>query len=102
MGAIVDKKVREECLYQPGQWERGGWFHLGQMSSEQASTKPSGEAPMSNPSKEAQAATHSDDPTAGQGEIKDKRDSEHERLLQNQEQDKVEPPKEEGGEPPPT
>jgi len=101
MAAIVDRSVREECLYQPGQWEKGGWFHLGEMSSEQASTKPSGEVPMSIPSAEAQEAAQSDDPTAGQGESTDKRDEEHKRLLQNQEQDKVEPPKEEVEEQPP-
>jgi CheY-like chemotaxis protein len=100
MSAIVDKNIRKECLYQLGQWERGGWFHLGQKSSEEASTKPSGEAPISNPSKETQEAAHSDDPTAGQDESTDKRDAEHERLLQNQAEGKVEPPKDESEEPP--
>lgn len=98
MTAIVDKNIRKECLYQPGQWERGGWFHLGQKSSEEASTKPSGEAPVSNPSKETQEAAHSDDPTAGQHESTDKRDVEHERLLQNQAEGKLEPPKDESEE----
>ncbi|KAF2423428.1 hypothetical protein EJ08DRAFT_596109 [Tothia fuscella] len=28
MDGIVDKKAREEALYQPGQWEKGGWFDM--------------------------------------------------------------------------
>jgi DNA-binding response OmpR family regulator len=23
---LIDAEARKECLYQPGQWERGGWF----------------------------------------------------------------------------
>jgi hypothetical protein len=100
MAAIVDRNIRKECLYQSGQWERGGWFHLGHKSSEEASTKPSGEPPVSNPSREMQEAAHSDDPTAGQGKSTDKRDVEHERLLQNQADGIVEPPPDGNEEPP--
>jgi CheY-like chemotaxis protein len=92
MGAIVDVKYREECLYKPGQWERGGWFHMGQKSSDDADTKPSGQPPISNPSEEVQQAAQSDDPNAGQEDSSDRRDEEHERLLQNQAEDKIEPP----------
>ncbi|KAH7069888.1 hypothetical protein BKA63DRAFT_91077 [Paraphoma chrysanthemicola] len=102
MEAIIDTKVREECLYQPGSWERGGWFHLGQESSEQAMTKPTGEAPMSDPSKEAQDAAQSDDPSAGQGDSTDERDIEQQRLLDNQEDGKTEAPPSEGIEQPPS
>jgi CheY-like chemotaxis protein len=97
MGAIVDAESRVECLYAPGQWERGGWFHRGQKSSDEADTKPSGEMPMSNPSEEVQEAAHSDDPNAGQEGSTDKRDVEHERLMQNQAEDKTEPPPDEPG-----
>lgn len=97
MAAIVDRSVRKECLYQPGLWEKGGWFHVGAESADKASTKPSSEAPMSNPSEEAQAAAHSDDPTADQEGSTDKRDEEHKRLLENQEEGKTEPPKEDVG-----
>ena len=24
--AVINDEVRENCLYQPGEWERGGWF----------------------------------------------------------------------------
>jgi len=24
---IIDDKIRNECLYEPGEWERGGWFY---------------------------------------------------------------------------
>lgn len=94
MGAIVDSQSREECLYAPGQWERGGWFHTGQKSSEEADTKPSGHAPGSNPSEEAQKAAHTDGPTVGHDGSTDARDEEQERLLQNQAEDKIEPPPE--------
>lgn len=99
MGAIVDTESREECLYQAGQWERGGWFHTGRKSSEEANTKPSGRVPASDPSEETQKAAYEDGPTAGQEESSDRRDEEHARLLQNQAEDKIEPPKEvlEGG-----
>ncbi|KAF2026590.1 hypothetical protein EK21DRAFT_73843 [Setomelanomma holmii] len=92
MEAIVDTKTRQDCLYQPGSWERGGWFHLGTESYGQASTKPSGAAPMSNPSQEAQEAAQSNDPSAGQEDSTDKRDVEHKRLLKNQAEDKTEAP----------
>jgi CheY-like chemotaxis protein len=94
MGAVVDTKSRQECVYQPGQWEKGGWFHMGQKSSEEANTKPSGQAPIAEPSEEAQEAACSDDPTAGQEDSVDKRDEEHERLLNNQAEGKIEPPTE--------
>jgi CheY-like chemotaxis protein len=41
MTAIVDLKSREECLYQPGSWEQGGWFHMDPVGVEDVSTKPS-------------------------------------------------------------
>lgn len=94
MGAIVDAQSREECLYQPGQWERGGWFHTGEKTSEEANTKPSGQVPVSDPSEETQKAAQEEGPTAGQEESNDRRDEEHARLLQNQAEDKIEPPKE--------
>jgi CheY-like chemotaxis protein len=92
MGAIVDSKSREECLYAPGQWERGGWFHKGEKSSDEANTKPSGQAPISDPSEESKEAAQSDDPNAGQDGSSDKRDEEHERLLHSQAEGKIEPP----------
>lgn len=27
---IVDDKTRDSCLYKPGEWEKGGWFHRRQ------------------------------------------------------------------------
>ncbi|KAJ4378017.1 hypothetical protein N0V83_000847 [Neocucurbitaria cava] len=71
MAAIVDTSIREECLYQPGEWEKGGWFHRGQQSAENVSTKPSGKAPVSNPSQGTQEVTQSDDPIAGEGSEQD-------------------------------
>jgi CheY-like chemotaxis protein len=34
MTAIVDFDVRKKCLYQPGDWEHGGWFHCDQKALE--------------------------------------------------------------------
>jgi hypothetical protein len=101
MGAIVDTDSRIECLYAPGQWERGGWFHRGQKSSDEVNTKPSGEVPMSNPSEEAEEAAHTDGPMAGQDGSTDRRDVEHERLLHNQAEDQIEPPNDKSEEQPP-
>lgn len=97
LAAIVDTNTRKDWLYQPGQWERGGWFHLGQSTSDQAATKPSGDAPMSNPSEDTQKAAQSDDPNAGVDGSSDRRDVEHKRLMENQAEDKIEPPKEQTG-----
>lgn len=66
MAAGVDPMIRESCLYQPGQWEKGGWFHLDPMHSDEVPTVPSGEPPIENPSKAIEeAATNQDDSTAG-------------------------------------
>ncbi|KAI4607042.1 hypothetical protein J4E83_009797 [Alternaria metachromatica] len=93
MAAIVDTDIRHDCLYQPGEWEKGGWFHGGKHSADEANTKPSGEAPMPNPSEGVdEAIMRSEEPMAGeeneQGDIPD----EQARLLQNQEEGKTEPP----------
>ncbi|KAJ4298847.1 hypothetical protein N0V90_004090 [Kalmusia sp. IMI 367209] len=57
MAAIVDSKIRESCLYQPGEWERGGWFHMGQMTSAEVS--------MAASEGIDEVAQGLDDPTAG-------------------------------------
>ncbi|KAF2260697.1 hypothetical protein CC78DRAFT_472311 [Lojkania enalia] len=54
--AIVDGSVREKCLYTPGHWERGGWFHAGMKSSEEVVTALSRKVPQSEPSEEAERA----------------------------------------------
>lgn len=101
MAAIVDTNIRHDCIYQPGEWEKGGWFHGGKHSADEADTKPSGEAPISNPSEELdEAVMRSEDPMAGeeneQGDIPD----EQARLLQNQEEGKTEPPDDDASKPP--
>lgn len=101
MGAVVDTDIRKECLYQPGEWEKGGWFHAGMKSSDEASTKPTGQAPVANLSREAEAAATLDNPVAGQDEAKDEIDEEQARLMQNQEEGKIEAPEEQSSEQPP-
>ncbi|OCK81645.1 hypothetical protein K432DRAFT_295026 [Lepidopterella palustris CBS 459.81] len=79
---IVDPKVREEALYQPGAWEKGGWFHKGQLNAYAARTAPSGRRPTSDHSEQAKVTAASDDPMAGEagGEIP----NEQKRLLEAQ------------------
>ncbi|KAF2848680.1 hypothetical protein T440DRAFT_151558 [Plenodomus tracheiphilus IPT5] len=101
MAAIVDTDIRKECLYQPGEWEKGGWFHTGKKTSDQVATKPTSQAPVTNLSREAEAAAASDDPMAGQEEAKDEIDEEQARLMQNQREGKIEAPAEHGDEQPP-
>ena len=51
--AIVQEKTRESCLYQPGEWERGGWFAQLQPDVFNAFTAPSSSAPVSSSTMEA-------------------------------------------------
>jgi CheY-like chemotaxis protein len=43
---IVDEETRKSCLYQPGQWERGGFFDRWQRTVFQAETRPSNKSLM--------------------------------------------------------
>jgi CheY-like chemotaxis protein len=45
---IVEENTRKDCLYQPGNWERGGWFAQQQPGVFAASTSPSSRAPVSD------------------------------------------------------
>ncbi len=42
LSGIVEEEIRNSCLYQPGEWERGGWFTKRQPSVFDAQTNPSG------------------------------------------------------------
>ncbi|CAL3969400.1 unnamed protein product [Diplocarpon coronariae] len=42
---IVNDETRDSCLYKPGEWERGGWFHRRQPSVLAAATKPGNKLP---------------------------------------------------------
>ena len=48
MSGIVEEKTRKQCLYQPGKWERGGWFADFQPDLFSSSTKPSPLASVSS------------------------------------------------------
>lgn len=65
MTGIVEPQVREEALYKPGDWERGGWFELAKPDLFQAETEPSERIPTNDASEELKDAAHSDDPDAG-------------------------------------
>lgn len=92
MSGIVDQKVREGALYQPGEWEKGGWFEKAQPDVWQANTKPAEGKPTSDAQEVAEAAEgtqaeagkRADDPIS----------EEQERLRQEQEEGKIEPPPE--------
>ena len=49
LAGIVDDESRNACLYEAGEWERGGWFHPKQPSVFLATTNPSDESPVQNP-----------------------------------------------------
>jgi CheY-like chemotaxis protein len=89
MAGVVDEKIRKECQYEPGQWERGGWFHMGDKGVEEVSTVPSGEPPVSNPSDAVQeAADDSQNPMAGENNDVGRVPEEQERLLKAQEEER--------------
>ena len=48
MSGIVEEQTRESCLYEPGEWERGGWFAKRQPDVFTSSTTPSAKAPVSS------------------------------------------------------
>lgn len=100
MKGIINPKVREECLYKPGAWEKGGWFERAQRSNNggnrktsasivvdrraEADTKPSdSHLPPSGASKDTRVAAATDGPLddGTEGRIPD----EQTRLLENQE-----------------
>lgn len=57
---IVDEKVRNKCLYKPGEWERGGWFEKRQPRATQANTVPTNETPVANPPQQGPEAVQPD------------------------------------------
>lgn len=90
MEGIVDRQVRRENLYQPGSWERGGWFSNVQKDLFAANTKPSEKPPQTTPSDGVKIAAAIDDP-----QVKEESNSEqtHEqtRLAKEQDAGKAEP-----------
>ena len=48
---LIDAETRKECVYQPGQWERGGWFEDRPSVPDvhDINTKPNDEAPATPP-----------------------------------------------------
>ncbi|KAH6629078.1 hypothetical protein C7974DRAFT_180834 [Boeremia exigua] len=91
LAAIVDKDIRRQCLYEPGEWEKGGWLHEGKASVEEVDTKPSSAPPISNPSDVMkEAAQDAENPMAGEGNEDGKQPEEQERLLKKQEEERTE------------
>ncbi|KAF2210815.1 hypothetical protein CERZMDRAFT_121668 [Cercospora zeae-maydis SCOH1-5] len=74
MEGIVDQQVRKENLYQPGSWERGGWFDVAQKGLFAADTTPSQGPPQTAPSEGVRTAATTDDP-----QVKEEEDSEQTR-----------------------
>ena len=91
MVAIVDKDIRKECMYEPGAWEKGGWFHEGKASVDEANTKPTDQPPVSDPSDAMQeAADDAENPTAGEEGEQATQPEEQARLLREQEEERTE------------
>lgn len=91
MTAIVDKDIRKECMYEPGLWEKGGWFHEGKASVQEVNTKPTDKPPVSDPSDAVQeAAEDAENPMAGEEDEQGTQPEEQERLLQKQEEERTE------------
>ncbi len=49
MTGIVDEETRKSCLYQPGQWECGGFFDRKQRSRFKEEKRPSNRSPVEHP-----------------------------------------------------
>ena len=49
LNGIVDEETRQTCLYQPGQWERGGFFERTHPDPFKADTRPSNMTPVKHP-----------------------------------------------------
>jgi hypothetical protein len=49
LNGIVDEETRKTCLYQPGQWERGGFFERRQLDAFKSDTTPSNKTPITHP-----------------------------------------------------
>ena len=48
LAGIVEDETRNSCLYQAGEWERGGWFNKRQPSILDAKIRPSNKTPVQN------------------------------------------------------
>ena len=59
--AIVEEETRSRCLYQPGEWERGGWFKKRSTDLLSSSTAPSSTNPVSQSSSQIDDRMHSQD-----------------------------------------
>lgn len=71
MKGIVDNEARNECLYQSGKWEQGGWFEKrnNDTSAHQVDTTPSSGRPTAETDSQPK---NSEDPTThgeSEGEI---------------------------------
>lgn len=71
LDGIVDRETRASCLYEPGEWERGGWFVQQSTDVFSASTAPSKKTPV---------AASSSEPTNRLRPGDDSTDKERERL----------------------
>lgn len=66
---IVDEAKRENCLYKPGEWEKGGWFKKRQPSVFVADTKPSGHAPVQKSSRKDSLTSSGTSVTSGSSSV---------------------------------
>ncbi|KAL8702913.1 MAG: hypothetical protein Q9201_003919 [Fulgogasparrea decipioides] len=68
LSGIVDPKAREDCLYRPGEWERGGWFASTPEAAFGASTTPSADSPVTSTEIKSAPLQSTDDPISKEQE----------------------------------
>jgi CheY-like chemotaxis protein len=87
---IVDDDVRQSCLYKPGNWERGGWFHQGQKLVLGASTVPLERSPVRNlPTKDRPQYDLESHHGSESGSITPKQDGQRQPLIYDERLDKA-------------
>ncbi|KAI5204469.1 hypothetical protein E4T39_03543 [Aureobasidium subglaciale] len=104
MTGIIDNDVRHRNVYEPGEWERGGWFEAFQSDVWEAETKPDDDKiAMSGPSDAVQKEAATDDPQEKGDDNDDSRQTqEQHRIAAVQDRDEgIEPPPESQDKPDP-
>ncbi|PMD35535.1 putative cyanobacterial phytochrome B [Hyaloscypha variabilis F] len=82
---IVEDATRQSCLYKPGEWEKGGWFHRSQPSALEASTVPSEKSPVQSlPVKDTAQFDLESQHSSESGSITPKMDSHRKPLIHDE------------------
>jgi CheY-like chemotaxis protein len=82
---IINPAVRNECVYRPGEWERGGWFESQPRGLRQTVTSPTSDSTPSSVHGFKSYPPHGEDPS-------DDRISREQQRLNSLKQDAVSDP----------